>query len=103
MPKISEERMKYLQKYIAKDKSTALNLGRIMNRFGLSILRKCSPYLQSHSVGNPIPLMKNSQEILHRVPSEESIFQQKPAVRNLGNPQAVGFSSSEYRPELLSE
>ena len=74
-----------------------------MNRFGLSILRRCSPYLQSHSAGNPIPLMKNSQEILHRVPSEELIFQQKPAARNLGNPQAVGFSTSEYCTELPSE
>ena len=95
--------MKYLRKYIAKDKSSALNLGRIINHFGLSILRKCSPYLQSHSAGNPISLMKNIQEILHRVPSKELIFKQKPAARNLDNPQAIRFSTSEYRPELPSE
>ena len=37
-PKLSDEKMNFLQKYIAKDKSTAINLGQIINPFGFSIL-----------------------------------------------------------------
>ena len=94
--------MKFLRKYIAKDKSTALNLGRIINPFGFSILRRCTPYLQSYSARNPIPLMKNSQEILHRVPSEVLIFKQKARPRNMGNPDTIAFSSTKNHLELPS-
>ena len=102
-PRLTEERGKYLRRIITKDKSTAIHLGRVINPFGFSILRKCAPYLQSYSVGNPIPLMKNCQEILQRVPSEVLIFEQKPRPRNLGNPKAIAFASAENRPDLPSD
>ena len=99
-PRLSEEMANYLRRIIAKDKSTAIHLGRVINPFGFSILRKCAPYLQSYSASNPIPLMKNCQEILQRVPSESLIFTQKPWARNLGNPKAIAFAGAENHPEL---
>ena len=95
--------MNYLRRIIAKDKSIAIHLGRVINPFGFSILGKCAPYLQSYSAGNPISLMKNCQEILQRVPSEILIFEQKPRPRNLGNPKAIAFSNAENRPDLPSD
>ena len=92
--------MNFLQKYIAKDKSAAINLGRIINPFSFSILRRCTPHLQSYNTGNPIPLMKNSEEILQRVPSETLIFKHKARPRNLGNPNAIAFSDTENHPEV---
>ena len=95
--------MNFLRKYIAKDKSTAINLGWIINPFDFSILRRYTPYIQSYSAGNPIPLMKNRQEILQRVPSEALIFKQKARTRNLGNLNVITFSNSENHPKLPSD
>ena len=67
-PKPFDERVDYRQRLIAKDKSTAIHIGQIINPFGLSILRRYTLYLQAYSAGNPIPLMNYSQEILQRVP-----------------------------------
>lgn len=100
---MSEERAAYLRRIIAKDKSTAIHLGRVINPFGFSILKKCTPYLQSHSCGDPIPLMKNCQEIWQRVPSEAQIFAQKARPRNLGDPKAIAFANAENRPDLPSD
>ena len=102
-PKLSEERASYLRRIITKDKSTAIHLGRVINPFGFSILRRCTPYLQSYSASNPIPMMKHCQEIMQRVPSESLIFTQKPRPGNLGNPKAMAFSNVANRPELPSD
>ena len=102
-PKLSEERMNYLWKFIAKEKSIVIHLGRVINPFGFSILWRCAPYLQSYSVGNHIPLMRNCQEITKRVPSESLIFTQKPRPRNLGNLKAIAFSNVANHPELPSD
>ena len=91
-PKPTDQRADYVRKYIAKEKSTAIHIGRVINPFGFSILRRCTLYLQAYSAGNPIPLMRNSQEILQRVPLEVLTFQQKPRARNFSNPKAIGFS-----------
>ena len=77
-PKPTDEKANYLQKFIAKDKSTAIHIGRVINPFGFSILRRCTLYLQAYSAGNLIHMMKNSQEILQMVHSETLIFKQKP-------------------------
>ena len=47
--------------------------------------------------------MKNSQEILQRVPSEALIFKQKSRPRNLGSPNAIAFFDGENHPELPSD
>ena len=70
--------------------------------FTLFILRHCSPYLQTHSVGNPIPLIGNLPKHC-LVPLEAQIFYQKPRPINLGNPFAIAFANLENRPSLPSE
>ena len=100
-PKLSKKRMSYLRRIIAKDKSTAIHLGRVINPFGFSVLQRCAPYLQSYSTSNPIPLMRNCQEIMQRVPSESLIFTQKPRPRNLGNPKAIAFSNVANRQSFI--
>ena len=56
-----------------------------------------------YNTGNPIPLTKNSQEILQRVPSEALIFNQKARPRKLGNPNAIVFFDLENHPKLPSD
>ena len=76
-PKPFDARKSYLRKFIAKDKSTTIHIERVINPFGPSILRRCTPYLQAYSAENPIPLMKNSEDILQWVPLEALIFTEK--------------------------
>lgn len=75
----------------------------MINLFGFSVLQRCALYLQAYSTGNPIPLMRNSQEILNKVPSEVMIFQQKPRPRGLTNPKDIIFSLQKDRLNIPLE
>ena len=100
--KPTDERANYLQKFILKDKNTTIHLNRLINPFTLSILPQCSPFLQAHSVGNPILLMGNLQRV-NLVPSESLIFEQPLHPRNLGDPLAITYTNLKNRHALPSE
>ena len=72
----------------------------MINPLSFSILRCCAPYLEMLNFGNPIPFMKNSQEILTRVPSKTLIFEQIPRRRNLGDPKTKFYVTLDNSPNL---